>query len=102
MGDKTSQRMNKVLRAIAMCYLLAIIPAILIYGGIRLLTDLRGKALFYSFLPVALALVILYLYYLLRPFRFLGWTLGGRQDEEKDHVEPGEEMIKTSKPSQLS
>jgi hypothetical protein len=70
-----------------MCYVLLIIPGVLIYGGIRLFTELRGRELFNSFLPVVLILLILYIYYLIRPFRLLGISL---KDEASADVHPDE------------
>jgi hypothetical protein len=68
----TKQRVRKVLRTIILCYVLLIIPSLLVYGGMLLFTDLRGKALFNGFIPVVLVLLIVYIYYLIRPFRLLG------------------------------
>jgi hypothetical protein len=70
-----------------MCYVLLIIPGVLIYGGIRLFTELRGRELFNSFLPVVLILLILYIYYLIRPFRLLGISL---RDEAPADAYPDE------------
>ncbi len=65
---------KKTLHAITMCYVLLIIPAVLVYGGMYFFTDMRGKELFNSFLPVALILLIFYIYYLIRPGRLFGST----------------------------
>ena len=72
MPKKETTRTNRILREIAMCYLLLVIPAVFVYGGMRLFTDLRGKALFNSYLPAILIIAIIYLYYLLRPLRWFG------------------------------
>ena len=67
MPKSNRHQSNRILKAIAMCYVVLIIPATLVYGGMRLFTDLRGKALFNSFFPIALVLLILYIYYLIHP-----------------------------------
>jgi hypothetical protein len=89
MGKSSRLPMHRILRMITMCYILLIIPAALVYSGMYLFTDMRGKELFNSFLPVALILLVLYIYYLIRPGRLLGtspreWTKMLDHNEESD------------------
>lgn len=79
--------LNKIFRLITIGYLLLIIPGVAVYAGMRWLTDLRGRALFNSFLPVVLLLLILYIYYLVRPFRLLGISAYTSAREEMDDDE---------------
>jgi hypothetical protein len=91
---ETRGHMNRFLRVITMCYVLLIIPGVLIYGGIRLFTELRGRELFNSFLPVVLILLILYIYYPIRPFRLLGISL---RDEAPAGADPDEDSAEAGR-----
>ncbi len=75
MGKNARLPMNKLLRVITMGYVLVIIPAAIVYSGMYLLTDMRGKDLFDSFLPVAILLLLFYFYYLIRPGRLFGSSI---------------------------
>jgi hypothetical protein len=86
--ENTKQRFRKALRTITLCYVLLIMPSLLVYGGMLLFTDLRGRELFNGFFPVVLVLLIVYIYYLIRPFRLLGIT---KTEEHVDEHQWGEE-----------
>lgn len=91
MPKKDATRTSRVLRGIAMCYMLLIIPALFVYGGMRLFTDLWGKALFNSFLPAILVIVIIYLYYLIQPLRWFGTTENQATEAEASHAPKSEQ-----------
>ena len=86
MRKASGSGMNNVLRLITMCYVLLIIPGGLIYLGIILFTDLRGKELFNSFLPVALVLLIMFVYYLIRPGRLLGFSRPKHEGQSEEQI----------------
>ena len=67
---KTKRHYNKIRRGILMFYLLFGFPALLTYGVITLFTDLKGRLLLYSMLPVLAVLMIIFILYLVRPARF--------------------------------
>ncbi len=80
--NTTKNILNRILRELAVCYMLFIMPAMIVMIGLITLTELRGRMLLISFLPAAAILVVIYLIRVFRPVGFIRFWIGRRYIEE--------------------